>query len=184
MKERLFRQYRAFLQAGRTWGGGAVKRGTFHSTAGPESGADHFMGISLPGHGIGCGALGRAASGKTAHREVETSPKEMDRAAFPDKPGPEFLEHAIRGNQNPPESSGEFRVVGGVDLVLFKWNRRRANLSIIDSLKRGAHSDWRSPRFKRQELGSGALNPDDRQFGPADRHTAFPPPPGPPRHAS
>src|SRR5260370_39971469 len=105
MKERLFRQYRTFVQAGRGRGGVAVKCRTFHlSTAGPESGADHFMGIGLTRHRIRSGTLGRAASGKAAYREIEASPKEMDRAAFPDEPDPEFLEHAIHGNENSPES--------------------------------------------------------------------------------
>src|ERR1019366_5341142 len=58
----------------------------------------------------------------------------------------------------------------------------RANRSVGDSLNRGAHSDGRSLRYRRQEIGSGALNPYDRQFGPAERHSAFPSPPcSPPR---
>ena len=53
----------------------------------------------------------------------------------------------------------------------------RAIRSMGDSLNEGTHSDWRSPRFRMQELGSGAQNPYDRQFGPAQRHSAFPSPP-------
>jgi hypothetical protein len=36
------------------------------------------------------------------------------------------------------------------------------------------HSDRQLPRFRRQEFGSIALNPYDRQFGRAERHSVFP----------
>lgn len=82
----------------------------------------------------------------------------------PCKPMGEVTIHSDIDRQGKPPGAGSIK--------RYPTWPERANRSMGHCPRRGAHSDGRSPRYWRQELGSGALN-RYRQFGPAERHSAF-----------
>src|SRR5690348_11431407 len=59
----------------------------------------------------------RRPAGEPGHREIKRAKKQMHRAALTDKSPSELLHHAIRLNENPPESVRVFAIVCAVRFV-------------------------------------------------------------------
>src|SRR5215469_3206622 len=68
---------------------------------------------------------GRRTTGKSCHRQIETAPEKMDRAAFAAEPRAKFFEHPIGLKQNAPEPVRVFRIVGAMFLVTIERDRIR-----------------------------------------------------------
>src|SRR5262245_1566804 len=73
-----------------------IERRLSHSAAaGPETVADHFVRVRLSCHCVRSGALRCATPRKSTNGQIETSPKEMDRAAFADKARAKALQNRL-----------------------------------------------------------------------------------------
>src|SRR5208283_2864391 len=92
------------------------------AAAGPDSGATDFVRVSLASNGIGSGPLRSPPAGETGDRKIESSPEEMCGTDLSQKPGAEFLEYLIGPNQDAPKFVDGVRIIGGVHMVLFKWD--------------------------------------------------------------
>ena len=77
--------------------------------------------------GFACNQIGPwtfrgAPSRKAGHRQVETPPEKMDRAALAQKRGAELLKDLVYLRQDAPEAVSVDGVVGGMDLIFITVN--------------------------------------------------------------
>src|SRR5438270_1188935 len=79
----------------------------------PEATTDHFMRVGFACDQIGPWTFRGAPSRKAGHRQVETPPEKMDRAALAEKRGAELLKDLVYLSQDAPEAVSVDGVVGG-----------------------------------------------------------------------
>ena len=134
--------------------------------------ADHFVGVRFASDKVRAGPFRRAASGEAGNGEIETAPEKMHRAALPDEPRSELLEHSVRLNQDSPESVG---VLGVVRLVLRVFSKRNRVGNLV---RLGVDFDFDPERSQHChklgiELGNRARRknkrPDTAFAGPDDQ---------------
>src|SRR5438128_7686803 len=77
----------------------------------------------------------RRAAGKTRHRQIEASPKKMNRTAFPAKTRAEIFKYPIGLDERAPEAACVFGVVGSMLLVAIQRNR------ILDLVRHGVDTN-------------------------------------------
>src|SRR5438270_3815450 len=86
------------------------------------------------------------AAGKPRHRQIETAPEKMHRAAFAAKAGSKLFEHPIALQKHTPKSICVFGVVGPVLVVALKGHsvhnfvRRGVDLHGDAKLAQGFHN--------------------------------------------
>src|SRR5690348_14217550 len=73
------------------------------SSAGPESGADYFVGIGFAGDRICSVALRCAPPGEPRHCEIKTAPEKVNWTVFANEARTKLLENPIHCNQCSPE---------------------------------------------------------------------------------
>src|SRR5882672_4272606 len=89
-----------FLESRRLRSGIGVEGCILHNVAiaGPKSHANYLMGVGLFGNRVGARTLRRTPTGEARHRQIETAPKEMDRADLANESRAEFPENGAHAD--------------------------------------------------------------------------------------